>query len=84
MMLGIYLPDAGTVDVLGGPTGRGQEEPHRLPAGGARPLPGQKLEPTLVYLATLKGLGEAEAKRRMPAWLERMDLLDYRTKKVAS
>ena len=43
----------------------------------------QRLEPTLVYLATLKGLSEAEAKRRLPTWLERMDLADHRSKKIS-
>ncbi len=41
-----------------------------------------KLEPTLVYLATLKGLDEAEARRRLADWLKRFDLYDHRHKKV--
>jgi ABC-2 type transport system ATP-binding protein len=83
MMLGIYLPDAGEVDVLGGRLDEAKKNRiGYLPEERGLYLD-QKLEPTLVYLATLKGLAEAEAKRRMPAWLERMDLLDYRAKKVS-
>jgi ABC-2 type transport system ATP-binding protein len=83
MMLGIYLPDAGDVDILGGALDEAKKNRiGYLPEERGLYLD-QKLEPTLVYLATLKGLGDAEAKRRMPAWLERMDLLDYRAKKVS-
>jgi ABC-2 type transport system ATP-binding protein len=83
MMLGIYLPDAGEVDILGGALDEAKKNRiGYLPEERGLYLD-QKLESTLVYLATLKGLSDAEAKRRMPAWLERMDLLDYRTKKVS-
>jgi ABC-2 type transport system ATP-binding protein len=83
MMLGIYLPDAGEVDILGGALDEAKKNRiGYLPEERGLYLD-QKLESTLVYLATLKGLSDAEAKRRMPAWLERMDLLDYRAKKVS-
>jgi ABC-2 type transport system ATP-binding protein len=83
VMLGIYLPDAGEVDILGGRLDEAKKNRiGYLPEERGLYLD-QKLEPTLVYLATLKGLSDAEAKRRMPAWLERMDLLDYRAKKVS-
>ncbi len=42
----------------------------------------QKLEPTLHYLATLKGLSEKEASRRLEQWLKRLDLWDARNKKI--
>ena len=41
-----------------------------------------KLEPTLIFLARLKGLSEAEARRRLPEWLKRLDLWDARQKKI--
>jgi len=40
------------------------------------------LEPTLVYMATLKGMDEATARKRLRGWLERMDLADDAQKKV--
>jgi ABC-2 type transport system ATP-binding protein len=36
----------------------------------------------LVYLATLKGLDEKTARSRLKSWLERMDLVEFRQKKV--
>lgn len=41
-----------------------------------------KLEPTLIYLATLKGLDEATARQRLETWLKRFDLYEHRQKKV--
>ena len=41
-----------------------------------------KLEPTLIYLATLKGLDEATARQRLEDWLKRFDLYDHRQKKI--
>jgi ABC-2 type transport system ATP-binding protein len=41
-----------------------------------------KLEPTLIYLATLKGLDEATARRRLADWLDRLDLAEHRHKRV--
>jgi ABC-2 type transport system ATP-binding protein len=41
-----------------------------------------KLEPTLLYLATLKGLDEKTAKQHLAEWLERFDLAEHRQKKV--
>jgi ABC-2 type transport system ATP-binding protein len=42
----------------------------------------QKLDPTLRYLATLKGLSESEASRRVEQWLRKLDLWDSRQKKI--
>jgi ABC-2 type transport system ATP-binding protein len=41
-----------------------------------------KLEPTLLFLATLKGIDEATARARLDPWLERFDLTDFRQQKV--
>ncbi len=41
-----------------------------------------KLEPTLVYLATLKGVDDKTARDRVKTWLERLDLYDHRQKKI--
>ena len=42
----------------------------------------QKLEPTLLYLATLKGLSESAARVQLVDWLKRLDLYDHRHKKI--
>ena len=41
-----------------------------------------KLEPTLVYLATLKGMAEKTARAELEGWLHRFDLWDHRHKKI--
>ena len=41
-----------------------------------------KLEPTLVYLATLKGVSEKNARHHLDDWLKRLDLYEHRNKKI--
>jgi ABC-2 type transport system ATP-binding protein len=82
MMLDIFRPDAGEVRVFGGPLDL--ERKRRI---GYMPeerglYKDLKLEPTLVYLATLKGVEEGAARERLGPWLERFDLADDRQKKV--
>ena len=82
MMLGIFAPDAGSIAVFGGPWT--EEKQHRL---GYLPedrglYKDQSLDHVLPYLATLKGLSESDARRRLTPWLERFDLAEHRGKKV--
>jgi ABC-2 type transport system ATP-binding protein len=41
-----------------------------------------KLEPTLIYLATLKGVDKRTARTHLTEWLQRLDLYDHRQKKI--
>jgi ABC-2 type transport system ATP-binding protein len=41
-----------------------------------------KLEQTLIFLATLKGMDEKEAKTKLEGWFKRFDLHDHRHKKI--
>jgi ABC-2 type transport system ATP-binding protein len=82
MMLDIFRPDEGTVRIFGGDLD--MEKKRRI---GYMPeerglYKDQKLEPTLVYLATLKGLDEKTARSRLGPWLERFDLAVHSEKKV--
>ena len=82
MLLDIFKPDAGSVRIFGGEMD--QKTKHRI---GYMPeerglYKDLKNEPTLVYLAALKGMDEAEARTRLGPWLERFDLAEHRTKKV--
>jgi len=83
IMLDIFKPDSGQVSLFGG--GSLDEATKRrigyMPEerGLYKDL---KLEPTLIFLATLKGLSEGEARRRLKGWLERLDLYEHRQKKV--
>ncbi len=82
MMLDIFKPDCGEVKLFG----------HKFDEAAKRRIgymPEErglyrdlKLAPTLVYLATLKGLREAEARQRVDDWLRRLDLYDSRYKKI--
>ena len=82
IILDIFKPDSGTVAVLGG--SMSEEKKNRIGY-----LPEERglyqdinLERCLVYLATLKGLSQAEAQKRVNAYLERFDLADHHKKKV--
>lgn len=82
MMLDIFRPDSGHIEVLGGAL-----DAPRLDRIGYLPeerglYRDQKLEGTLVYLATLKGIAEKAAREQLRVWLERLDLWDHRNKKV--
>jgi len=82
MMLDIFRPDCGEVQLFGGRLDEAKKNRiGYLPEerGLYRDL---KLEPTLVYLARLKGLDEPTARRRLADWLKRLDLWEYRRKKV--
>jgi ABC-2 type transport system ATP-binding protein len=82
MMLDIFEPDAGQISLFGGPLD--EEKKKRI---GYMPeerglYKDLKLEPTLVFLATLKGMDEPAARRELVGWLQRLDLYDHRNKKV--
>ena len=80
--LDIFGADAGQVSVFGGKlTEAKKNRIGYMPEerGLYRDL---KLEPTLVYLAMLKGLDQATARARLNGWLERLDLAAYRSNKI--
>jgi ABC-2 type transport system ATP-binding protein len=82
MMLNIFKPDRGSISILDGPMTEGKKAhigymPEER--GLYQDIP---LERCLLYLATLKGTPEQEARRYMEEYLERFDLLEYKTKKV--
>jgi len=74
MMLNIFAPDSGSVEVFGGPwTDGARNRVGYLPEDRGL-YKDQRLDQVLIYLATLKGLTEGEARRRLGPWLERLDL----------
>ncbi|MBN1921402.1 MAG: ATP-binding cassette domain-containing protein [Anaerolineae bacterium] len=82
VMLDIFRPDGGSVTLFDGKLT--EETKHRIgylpeERGLYKDL---KLEPTLIYLATLKGLDEATARQRLESWLKRFELYEHRQKKV--
>ena len=82
MMLDIFKPDRGTVSILDGPmTEEKKDRIGYMPEerGLYQDVP---LDRCLVYLASLKGVPTAEARRRLGALLERFDLAVHKGKKV--
>jgi len=82
MMLDIFRPESGQVSIFDGPLD--EDKKNRIgylpeERGLYKDL---KLEPALVFLATLKGLDETTARRRLEDWLHRFDLYDHRQKKI--
>lgn len=82
IILDIFKPDSGTIKILGG----AMDENKKNKIGY---LPEERglyqdiaLDRCLVYLATLKGLEELEAKKKINEYLEKFDLLSSRKKKV--
>ncbi len=83
MILDILKPDRGSIAVLGGPINeRTRDRIGYLPEdrGLYRNL---KLLDCLVYLAGLKGVPSAEARRRAQDYLERLDLAAHSQKKIS-
>ena len=82
IMLDIFRADRGEVTVFGGKLDEaGKNRIGYMPEERGL-YQDQKLEPTLVYLATLKGLDSGTARERLTRWLERLDLYEHRNKKV--
>jgi len=82
MMMDIFRPDGGEISVLGGKLDEAKKERIGYMPEERGLYRDQKLEPTLVYLATLKGLPEAAAHQRLEGWLKRFDLWEHRSKKT--
>ncbi|MEJ2749131.1 MAG: ATP-binding cassette domain-containing protein, partial [Anaerolineae bacterium] len=82
MMMDIFRPDTGEIAVFGGQLDLAKKRRIGYLPEERGLYKDQKLEPTLIYLATLKGLDEKTARQRLGDWLERFDLAEPRQKKV--
>lgn len=82
MMLDIFRPDSGSARVFGGALDEAKKRRVGYMPEERGLYKDQKVEPTLVYLATLKGMTETAARDRLPGWLKRLDLWEHRAKKV--
>ncbi len=82
MMLDIFRVDAGTISVFGGPLDEAKKSRIGYLPEERGLYKDLKLEPALIFLATLKGLDEKIAQRRLEDWLKRFDLYDHRQKKI--
>ena len=82
MILDIFKPDAGIIEVFGGPlTAAGKDRIGYMPEERGL-YPHMRVLDCLVYLGMLKGLNRSEARRRAEAFLERLDLADQHRQKI--
>ncbi len=82
MILDIFEPDSGKIEILGGPMSEEKKnQVGYLPEerGLYQEIP---LERCLTFLATLKGMDERNVSNKLKAYLERFDLYQYRNSKV--
>jgi len=82
MILDIFEPDSGTIEILGGTmTDEKKNQIGYLPEerGLYQEIP---LERCLTFLATLKGMDEVLAAPKLKEYMEQFDLYQYRDKKV--
>jgi len=82
MILDIFEPDSGEIEILGGPMT--EEKKNRIgylpeERGLYQEIP---LERCLTFLATLKGMDVHEAGTQLKDYMERFDLYEYRNQKV--
>src|SRR5262245_31579079 len=82
MILDIFQPDAGVIEVLGGPltTARKDRIGYMPEERGLYPY--MRVLDCLVYLGTLKGLSRREARQRAETFLERLELAEQRHQKI--
>ena len=82
MLLDIFRPDRGEVSVFGGKMDEAKKDRIGYMPEERGLYKDLKLEPTLIYLATLKGVSRPTARDRLANWLERLDLYEHRYKKI--
>ena len=83
MVMNVLGPDSGTIEILGRPAdGSARDRIGYMPEERGL-YPRMVLEDQLVFFAEMKGTPRAEARRRIPAWLERLGLEDkWRRRRV--
>lgn len=82
MIMNITRPDTGRIEILGQPMSE-ELKKHIGYLPEERGLyPKMKVGETLLFFAEIKGMPGAEAHAKMDFWLQRMDLLGWKEKKV--
>jgi len=82
VILDIFKPDRGEVVVLGGPMTEAKKDRIGYMPEDRGLYQDINLDRCLTYLASLKGMEPAEARRQIGEYLERFDLAAYKQKKV--
>ena len=82
LLLDIFRPDSGTVSIFDGALDEAKKDRIGYMPEERGLYKDLKLESTLIFLATLKGMSVVVARERLDRWLKRFDLYDHRAKKV--
>ena len=82
MMLDIFRPDSGEISIFDGAMNEAKKNRIGYLPEERGLYKDLKLEQTLVFLATLKGMNEKTARRRLGDWLKRFDLYENRQTKI--
>ena len=82
MIMRILIPDEGFIRVLGRALDEGTQDLIGYLPEERGLYPRMRVRSVLVFLAALKGVPEAEGKRRAGEWLERLDLGEWSEKKI--
>jgi len=82
MVMNVFAPDAGRIEILGQPADHATRDRIGYMPEERGLYPRMVLEEQLVFMAAMKGVGRAEALRRLGPWLERLSLSDWRKKKT--
>ena len=84
MILDIFKPDSGSIEVLGGPLTLARQDRIGYMPEERGLYPHMRVLDCLIYLGTLKGLSRAVARQRAEAYLERLELADQHRVKISS
>jgi ABC-2 type transport system ATP-binding protein len=82
MVMNILRPDSGTIEILGAASGQATRDRVGYMPEERGLYPRMALGEQLLFFAALKGVGRADASRRLGPWLERMGLQEWRGRKL--
>lgn len=82
MVMNIIIPDEGAITILDHRMDEAMKERIGYLPEDRGLYPKMKVGELLLFLAELKGLSGGEARKRIDRWLERLDLADWKLKKV--
>ncbi len=82
MVMNILGTDAGTIEILGRPADHAARDRIGYMPEERGLYPRMVLEEQLVFMAAIKGLEAAEAKKRLGPWLERLGLAEWSKRKT--
>jgi len=80
--MNVIIPDEGLIKVLGRKMDEKMKEKVGYLPEDRGLYPKMKVGEILLFLAELKGIRGVEARKRIDFWLEKLDLADWKLKKV--